>query len=45
MNSETGSTELIMVLAVMLVLFVLGLGAVGIFFVVWRKERKKGGEN
>ncbi len=40
MNSDAGSTELIIVLAVMLALLVFGFVAVGIFVWVWRKERK-----
>jgi preprotein translocase subunit YajC len=40
MNSNEGFTELVLVLGVMLLLFILGLVAVGIFFFVWRRERK-----
>jgi hypothetical protein len=39
---DNSTTELILVLAVMLVLLVFGLTAVVIFWRVWRKERKGG---
>ena len=38
--SDNASTELILVLAVMLLLFIFGLAAVAIFWRVWRKEQK-----
>jgi len=38
--SDNASTELILVLAVMLLLFIFGLAAVVIFWRVWRKEHK-----
>ena len=37
---DNSTTELVLVLAVMLVLFIFGLAAVVIFWRVWRKERK-----
>ena len=40
-SSEAGSTELTLVLVVMLLLLVFGLAAVGIFYRVWRKERRE----
>ncbi|MGH9903307.1 MAG: hypothetical protein ACRD68_15990 [Pyrinomonadaceae bacterium] len=40
MNSNAGQTELLIILAVMLVLLIFGVVAVGVFFWVWRKERK-----
>ena len=40
--ADNATTELILVLAVMLVLFAFGLAAVVIFWRVWRKERKGG---
>ncbi|HEY0078486.1 MAG TPA: hypothetical protein VGB73_07550 [Pyrinomonadaceae bacterium] len=44
MNSNEGFTELVLVLGVMLLLFILGLVAVGVFFLVWRRERKGSGQ-
>ncbi len=38
---NAGNTELLLVLIVMLILFIGALCATGIFFWVWRKERKK----
>ena len=40
--SDNATTELILVLAVMLLLFIFGLAAVVIFWRVWRKERTGG---
>jgi len=37
---DNSTTELVLVLAVMLVLFIFGLAAVVIFWRVWRKEQK-----
>ncbi len=45
MNSSEGFTELVLVLGVMGVLFVLGLVAVGVFLLVWRRERKESGRD
>jgi heme/copper-type cytochrome/quinol oxidase subunit 2 len=39
LNSSNGSTELVLVLAVMSGLFIMGIVAVVIFYRVWRKER------
>ena len=39
-NLNDGRTELYLVLAVMLVLFILGMVAVVIFWRTWRKERR-----
>ena len=41
MNTDAGRAELIFVLAVMLLIVVFGLVAVGLFIRVWRRERKK----
>ena len=38
--SDNATTELVLVLAVMLLLFIFGLAAVAIFWRVWRKEQK-----
>ncbi|HEX7174002.1 MAG TPA: hypothetical protein VF240_01785 [Pyrinomonadaceae bacterium] len=38
--SDNATTELIIVLAVMLLLFIFGLAAVVIFWRVWRREQK-----
>ena len=37
---DNSTTELVLVLAVMLMLFIFGLAAVVIFWRVWRKEHK-----
>jgi hypothetical protein len=39
--NDAGTRELIFVLAVMGVLFVVGVAACVVFYRVWRKERKK----
>ncbi|HVF49679.1 MAG TPA: hypothetical protein VNA19_06310 [Pyrinomonadaceae bacterium] len=43
MDSNSGTTELILVLVVMCGLLVFGVVAVVIFYRVWRKERGGGG--
>ena len=40
-SSEVGTTELTLVLVVMFLLLVFALAAVGIFYRVWRKERRE----
>ncbi len=40
MNSNAGNTELFIILVIMLALLVFGFIAVGVFWWVWRKERK-----
>jgi len=40
MDLNAGTTELYLILAVMVVLLVFGIAAAGIFWRIWRKERK-----
>jgi len=45
MNTETGTTELVFTLFMMVVLLVVAVGAVVVFLRVWRKENKGRGRN